>query len=433
MTATRLLIVLLLTTVPLAAQTLDERVLREIPSLVETYKELHAMPEVSMEEVRTSAFLATRLRALGYDVTEQVGRYLEEGAVSHGVVALLRNGSGPTVLIRTDMDALPVTEETGLPYASRNAGVMHACGHDVHMTTLLGTAKLLAAMKDQWRGTVMLVGQPAEEVVKGAEALLRDGLYERFARPDFALALHDWASIEAGKIGYRPGFFLSAADSINITIRGVGGHGAAPQAAKDPVVLAAETVLALQTIVSRERSPLDPVVVTVGKIDGGTKRNIIPDDVRLYLTVRTFRPEVRERVLESIQRIPRGLAFAAGMPDNRAPIYEHLGGESVAATYNDPALTERLARAVSAELGSANVLEIEPAMVSEDFGLFGLDGSIPTVMLALGAADPALLAAGTQPGLHSSRFAPTDPALVLRTGVRATVASVLELLRPAGQ
>jgi amidohydrolase len=279
----------------------------------------------------------------------------------------------------------------------------------------------------------MLVGQPAEEVVKGAEALLRDGLYERFARPDFALALHDWASIEAGKIGYRPGFFLSAADSINITIRGVGGHGAAPQAAKDPVVLAAETVLALQTIVSRERSPLDPVVVTVGKIDGGTKRNIIPDDVRLYLTVRTFRPEVRERVLESIQRIPRGLAFAAGMPDNRAPIYEHLGGESVAATYNDPALTERLARAVSAELGSANVLEIEPAMVSEDFGLFGLDGSIPTVMLALGAADPALLAAGTQPGLHSSRFAPTDPALVLRTGVRATVASVLELLRPAGQ
>jgi amidohydrolase len=433
MTATRLLLFLLLTTIPLAAQTLDERVLREIPSLVETYKQLHAMPEVSMEEVRTSAFLATRLRALGYDVTEKVGRYLEEGAVSHGVVALLRNGSGPTVLIRTDMDALPVTEETGLQYASRNAGVMHACGHDVHMTTLLGTAKLLAGMKDQWRGTVMLVGQPAEEVVKGAEALLRDGLYERFARPDFALALHDWAGIEAGKIGYRPGFFLSAADSINITIRGVGGHGAAPQAAKDPVVLAAETVLALQTIVSRERSPLDPVVVTVGKIDGGTKRNIIPDDVRLYLTVRTFRPEVRERVLESIQRIPRGLALAAGMPDDRAPIYEHLGGESVGATYNDPALTERLARAVSAELGSANVLEIEPAMVSEDFGLFGLDGSIPTVMLALGAADPALLAAGTQPGLHSSRFAPTDPALVLRTGVRATVASVLELLRPAGQ
>jgi amidohydrolase len=432
MTATRLLLVLLLT-IPLAAQTLDERVLREIPSLVETYKELHAMPEVSMEEARTSAFLATRLRALGYDVTEKVGRYLEEGATSHGVVALMRNGSGPTLLIRTDMDALPVTEETGLPYASRNAGVMHACGHDVHMTTLLGTAKLLAGMKDQWRGTVMLVGQPAEEVVKGAEALLRDGLYDRFARPDFALALHDWAEIEAGKIGYRPGFFFSAADSINITIRGVGGHGAAPQAAKDPVVLAAETVLALQTIVSRERSPLDPVVVTVGKIDGGTKRNIIPDDVRLYLTVRTFRPEVRERVLESIQRIPRGLALAAGMPDERAPIYEHLVGESVAATYNDPALTERLAGAVGAELGSANVLPIEPAMVSEDFGLFGLDGSIPTVMLALGAGDPALLAAGTQPGLHSSRFAPTDPALVLRTGVRTMVASALELLRPTGQ
>jgi amidohydrolase len=420
--------VLLLLTLPLAAQTLDQRVTAALPALVETYRHLHANPELSTQEVHTSAYVAARLRELGYEVTEKVGKYQAGEGTAYGVVAMMRNGAGPTVLVRSDMDGLPVPEQTGLPYASKNAGVMHACGHDVHMTTLLGTARLLADLKSQWRGTVMFIGQPAEEVVKGAEGMLADGLYERFARPDFAVALHDWATLEAGKIGYRPGFFMSAADSVNVTLRGVGGHGAAPHTTKDPVVLAAETVLALQTIASRERSPLDPVVVTVGKIDGGTKRNIIPDDVRLFLTVRTFKPEVRERVLASIQRIPRGLAIAVGLPEDRMPVYEHLGRESVASTYNDPALTARVTAAIARELGAGNVVEIEPAMVSEDFGLFGLDRKIPTALLALGAADPAALAAGTQAGLHSSKFAPSSPELVLRTGVRAAVAMVLDLL-----
>ncbi len=420
----------LLTLLALSAfpQSLDERVQREIPALLDTYKLLHSMPELSTQEVKTSAYVAKRLREFGYEVTEKVGRYKEPGTTCYGVVAILRNGEGPVVLVRSDMDGLPVPEQTGLAYASQNAGVMHACGHDVHMTTLLGTAKLLADLKSQWRGTVMLIGQPAEEIVRGAEGMLADGLYERFARPDFAVALHDWATLEAGKIGYRPGQFMAATDSLNLTIRGVGGHGAAPHSTKDPVVMAAETILALQTISSRERSPLDPVVVTVGKIEGGTKRNIIPDEVRLYLTVRTFSPEVRKRVLESIERIPKGIALVAGVPEERGPIFEPLPAESVGSTFNDPALTERVVKAIGREIGADNVVHIDPAMVSEDFGRFGDGGKIPTVLLAVGAADPAKLAAGTQPGLHSSKFAPADPSLVLRTGVRGAVSMVMELL-----
>jgi amidohydrolase len=424
----RKLALLLLLTMPLSAQSLDQRVQAALPSLVETYRTLHAAPELSMQEAKTSAFVAGRLRELGYEVTYPFGKYKDPAMTCYGVVAVLRNGAGPTVLVRSDMDGLPIAEQTGLAYASQNAGVMHACGHDVHMTTLLGTAKVLADLKSQWRGTVMLIGQPAEEVVKGAEGMLSEGLYEKFARPDFAIALHDWAALEAGKVGYRPGQFMAATDSLNLIIRGVGGHGAAPHNTKDPVVLASETVLALQTIASRERSPLDPVVVTVGKIEGGTKRNIIPDEVKLYLTVRTFKPEVRARVLESIQRIPRGLAIAAGLPEDRLPVYEHLGHESVDSTFNDPALTARLAKSIGAELGAGNVVEIDPAMVSEDFGLFGLQGKIPTVLLALGAGEAGAISAGTQPGLHSSKFAPADPALVLRTGVRAAVSAVLGLL-----
>jgi len=424
----RRLALLLLLTVPAFAQSLDERVAREVPSLVETYQSLHAMPELSQQEVKTSAFVAQRLRDLGYEVTYPFGRYKEPGTTCYGVVAILRNGNGPTVLVRSDMDGLPVPEQTGLPYASQNAGVMHACGHDVHMTTLLGTAKVLADLKSRWKGTVMLIGQPAEEIVRGAEGMLAAGLYEKFGRPNYAIALHDWI-LDAGKVGYRAGAFMAATDSLNLTIRGVGGHGAAPHATKDPVVMAAETIVALQTITSRERPPLEPVVVTVGKIEGGTKRNIIPDEVKLYLTVRTFNPEVRKRVLASIERIPKGIALAAGVPDDRAPLFEPLPAESIAATFNDGPLTERLANALSRELGGANVIEIEPAMVSEDFGLFSDGGKIPTVMLALGAGDPAKIAAGTQPGLHSSKFAPSDPALVLRTGVRAAVAAVLDLLK----
>lgn len=424
----RKLLVLLLLSLPLAAQTLDQRVQSVLPSLLDTYRTLHANPELSTQEAKTSAMLATKLRELGWDVTERVGKYDDPATTCYGIVAVMKNGNGPTVLVRTDMDALPVTEQTGLAYASTKDGVMHACGHDVHMTTLLGTAKMLADLKSQWRGTVMLVGQPAEEVVKGAIGMLADDIYGRFGKPDYAIALHDWAFLESGKIGYRPGQFMAATDSVNVTIRGVGGHGAAPQDTKDPVVLAAETVLALQTIASRERSPLDPVVVTVGKIEGGTKRNIIPNEVKLYLTVRTMKPEVRERVLDAIQRIPKGLAIAAGLPEDRAPIYEHVDHESVASTFNDPALTQRLAKSMGRELGAQNVVEIDPAMVSEDFGLFGQQGKIPTAMLALGAGDAAAIAAKTQPGLHSSKFAPNDVSLVLRTGIRGAVAAVMDLL-----
>ncbi len=416
-------------TLSLNAQTLTERIDREIPSLINTYRTLHAAPELSMQEQKTAALVASKLRELGYEVTERVGKYADPSATCYGVVAVMRNGKGPVVLLRTDMDALPVTEQTGLPYASANANVMHACGHDLHMTALLGTAKMLADLKSQWHGTVVLIGQPAEEVVKGADAMLRDGLYERFPKPDYALAIHDWAALEAGRIGVRPGYVMANADSLDITVRGISGHGASPQSTKDPVVVAAEIVMALQTIVSRESSPLDPVVITVGSIHGGTKRNIIPDEVKLLLTVRTYKPEVRQRVLSSIERVAKGIAQAAGVPGDRLPIVTHLTDESTPATYNDPALTGRMSAAVGRIVGEKNLVEVDPVMVSEDFARYSLDRKIPAVLLLVGAADPAKVASGDSlPSLHSSKFAPVPPELVLRRAIEAEVAMVLELL-----
>ncbi len=420
------------------AQSVDSMIDRELPSLLATYKQLHAAPELSMNEKNSSALLAARLKEIGYQVTYPVGRYATPGATAYGVVAVMKNGAGPTVLVRSDMDGLPVTEETGLPYAStaraKNAtgeevGVMHACGHDIHMTTLMGTAKILAQTKERWHGTLILVGQPAEEVVKGASAMLDDRLYERFGKPAFIVAFHDSASLEAGKVGYTPGYFMASADSVNLTVRGLGGHGASPQSTKDPIVLASQIVLALQTIVSRENSPLDPVVVTVGSIHGGTKRNIIPNEVQLLLTVRTYKPEVRKRVLASIERIARGLALAAGIPENLAPVMEQLPGESIGSTYNDPALTERMAAALKPAIGAANVIKMDPLMVSEDVNLFSMDKQIPLAMLSLGAVDPALMASGNPlPSLHSSRFAPL-PEPTLRTGVKGMTAMVWELMK----
>ena len=429
LTMRRFFLLGILMTVPMNAQTLSDRIDREIASLMTTYKSLHAAPELSMQEQKTSATIASRLRELGYDVTERVGKYAEPDATCYGVVAVMRNGNGPVVLLRTDMDALPVTEQTGLAWASSVSGVMHACGHDLHMTSFLGAAKVLADVKSQWHGTLVLVGQPAEEVVKGAEAMLRDGLYTRFPKPTYAVAIHDWATLEAGKVGLHSGYIMANGDSVDITVRGIGGHGASPQSTKDPIVVASEIVVALQTIVSRETSPLDPVVVTVGSIHGGTKRNIIPDEVKLLLTVRTYKPEVRQRVLASIERVAKGIAAAAGIPEDHAPIVTVLN-ESTPATYNDPALLQRLGGAVARQIGEKNVVEVAPSMVSEDFARYSLEHQIPAALIVIGAADPEKVASGAPlPTLHSSRFAPTPPELVLRRAIETEVSAVLELLR----
>jgi amidohydrolase len=425
-----------------AQQSLDALVDGEIASLVATYKMLHAAPELSHYEDKTSTFFAAQLRSFGYTVTEHVGKYDRPEWKGYGVVAVMKNGAGPTVLVRTDLDALPVEEKTGLPYASKiktkndagqDVGVMHACGHDIHITNMLGTAKVLAALKDQWHGTLILIGQPAEETIDGAKAMLTDGLYTRFPKPDFAIALHDNSDLEAGKVAYCPGYALASSTSVDILIRGISGHGSRPEATKDPIVIASQTILALQTIVSRENSPLDPAVVTVGSIHGGTKRNIIPDEVTLQLTIRTYKEEVRQHILDSIARIAKGVAMAAGVPEDRLPVVKVIENEIAPATYNNPELTERLARAFERTLGAQNVVKSPPVMGSEDFGHLSLDHTIPSVMFWLGAIDPTRVEASKKsgkplPSLHSSLFEPL-PEPTLRTGVKAMTAAVLELMK----
>ena len=421
---------------------LDALVERDLASLLSTYKMLHASPELSHREEKTSAFVAGELRKLGFTVTERIGKYERSDWTGYGIVAVMKNGVGPTVLVRSELDALPVDEKTGVPYASKvktknDAGqevsVMHACGHDIHMTSLLGTAKLLVELKDRWHGTLVLLGQPAEETIDGARAVLRDGLYERFPKPDYAIALHDDAQLEAGRVGYTPGYSMASSTSVDIKIRGLGGHGSRPDSSKDPIVLAAQVVMALQTIVSRENSPFDPAVVTVGSIHGGTRYNIIPDEVNLQLTVRTYKEEVRKRILASIERITKGVAMAAGIPEDRAPIIKASDTEITGSTYNDPQLTERLATAFRRTLGEENVTLLAPIMASEDFGYLSLDRKIPSMIFWLGAVDPAKVKqskdTGTPlPSLHSPLFAPV-PEPTLRTGVKAMTAAVLELMK----
>ena len=423
-------------------QTLDSLIDRDIPSLLTTYKMLHSAPELSHREDKTATFFAGELRKMGFAVTERFGKFANPQWTSYGVIAIMKNGPGPTVLVRTELDALPVEEKTGLPYASAvktkndagvEVGVMHACGHDIHMTSLLGTAKLLSELKDRWQGTLVIVGQPAEETVDGARALLRDELYSKFPKPDFAIALHDSADLEAGKVGYTPGYAMAGGNSVDIKVRGLGGHGARPESTKDPIVVAAQIVMALQTIVSREKSPFDPAVVTVGSIHGGTKYNIIPDEVNLQLTVRTYKPEVRLHVLAAIERIAKGIALAAGIPDDRAPIVKVSESEMTIATYNDPKLTERLAEAFTRALGEANVVKVTPLMASEDFGYLSLDQKIPAVIFWLGAVDAEKVkqskATGVAlPSLHSALFAPV-PEPTLRTGVKAMTSAVLDLMK----
>jgi amidohydrolase len=440
-----LLLIILTTAVGTSAraqQSLDAMIDRDIASLVATYKTLHAAPELSHHEEKTAAFFATQLRAMGYTVTERVGKYERPEWAGYGVVAVMKNGAGPTVLVRTELDALPVDEKTGLPYASKvkalnDAGqevsVMHACGHDIHITNMLGTARILSELKDQWRGTLIILGQPAEETIDGARAVLRDGLYERFPKPDYTIALHDDANLEAGTVGYTPGYALASSTSVDIKIRGLGGHGSKPDATKDPVVVAAQVVMALQTIVSRENSPLDPAVVTVGSIHGGTRYNIIPDEVNLQLTVRAYKEEVRQKLLAAIERITRGIAIAAGIPNDRAPIVKVSETEITAATYNDPQLTERLAAVFVKALGANNVVKVAPAMASEDFGYLSLDRNIPSTDFWLGAVDPARVKESKEtgvplPSLHSALFMPL-PEPTLRTGIKAMTSAVLDLMK----
>jgi len=427
---------------PLAAQApanLADTVKQQLLALTETYKQLHRSPELSRHEEQTSAFLAGELRKLGYAVTEHVGKY-EDGTQAFGVVAVLQNGTGPRLLIRTEMDALPVEEKTGVDYAStvktkdaqgQPVSVMHACGHDLHMTVLLGTARELATRKSQWHGTVMLIGQPAEEMGHGAAAMLADHLYERFGRPDYILAEHDNNDVVAGSIAVKGGPLLASATTLNVTIRGIGGHGSKPEAGKDPIVLAAEFVLVAQTIVSRQVDPQQPAVLTVGTIHGGTKSNIIPDEVTMGLTLRTYSTTVRDKIVDDVRRTAKGLAVAYGIPEDRMPIITLTEGTPM--TYNDPALAERVRAVAVRALGESRVVEAKSVMASEDVGAFTLDGKIPGVMYWLGAADRAKFEESQKTGVplpnyHSALFAPVYSEAI-PAGVTAMTAIALDLLK----
>jgi len=422
------------------AQEVPALVDKQLPGLLTTYKGLHTAPELSHHEAQTSALLAEEMRKAGYTVTERVGKY-PDGSQAYGVVGIMKNGAGPTLLIRTDLDALPVVEKTGLPYAStvrsknpagQDVGVMHACGHDIHITTMIGVARNMAALKSQWHGTLMLIGQPSEETIDGAKAMLADHLYERFGKPDLAIALHD-ANFAAGKMSVVSGPALASSTSIDVVMRGVGSHGAAPEAGKDPIVMASEFVVALQTVVSRSIPPSQPAVVTVGDIHGGTKRNIIPDEVKMELTARCYSEEVRQMIIDGVKRIAKGVAIAAGVPADRMPIVTVLNDESTPATINDPALAARLQKIFVAKLGAENVIERKSIMGSEDFGIFSLDHKIPAVIFWLGAYDPAKVAESERTGValpspHSPFFAPL-PEPTLRTGVTAMTDAALALLQ----
>ncbi|WP_353200324.1 amidohydrolase [Sandarakinorhabdus sp.] len=407
---------------PLAAAPVD---------LVTLYKDLHTHPELSFQEVRSAGILAAEARAAGFEVTEKVGRT--------GMVAVLKNGKGPTVLIRADMDGLPVPESTGLPYASTATGnygsgpmtpVMHACGHDIHMSVWVGTARWLAENKAKWRGTVVMIGQPAEEGLGGARAMLADGLLTRFPKPDFALALHDSAAIPAGTVSVPPYRALSISTSMDMVVRGIGGHGAYPATTKDPVVLAARIVTALQTLISRENDPFHPAVITVGSIHGGTKHNIIPDSVALQLTIRSYDAAQQQRLIDSIKRLATGEAIAAGIPDTLAPV---ITATAIGVpTLNDTPLATRLATHFRQTLGPTRVIDLDPSMASEDFQLFGLEAKVPSVIYWLGGVgkaqwDAAQAGGPAIPSLHNSGWAP-DPGPTIATGVESMAAAAVMLM-----
>ena len=410
------------------AGNLDDWIEQESPQLTQLYKSLHQTPELSFQEEKTAARMAELMRELGLEVTANVG--------GHGVVSVLKNGDGKTLLLRADMDALPVVEVTGLPYASQvrvqdkrgaTVGVMHACGHDMHLTNLIGTVRYLASHRDQWHGTLVAIFQPAEERGAGAKAMLADGLLKRFPRPDFALAMHVAADSPAGSVGYLAGYALANVDSVNITLSGRGGHGAYPETTVDPIVIAARLILDLQTIVSREIAPIDPAVITVGSIHGGTKHNIIGDECKLQLTVRSYSPKVRKHLIAAIRRKTLAAAQSADAPEPKISTTE-----GTPALFNDPELVARLVPVLKKSLGEENVSETEPSMGGEDFGRIGRAG-VPIFMLKLGTVSQQRLdeyekTGVPPPSLHSPKYFP-NPAASIVTGVKTFTTAALELLR----
>jgi hippurate hydrolase len=430
-------VVLALAAVPAHADDLRDAVAADLPELVALYQDLHANPELSFQEVETARKLAARVRALGFEVTEGVGRT--------GVVAVMKNGAGPVVMLRADMDGLPVVEQTGLPYASKRravaqngteTGVMHACGHDTHMAAWIGTAQQLAARKAQWSGTLVMILQPAEEIGEGAKAMLDDGLYTRFPKPDYVLAFHDAAQAPAGMIGYAKGFALANVDSVDIVVPGVGGHGAYPHTTKDPVVLASAIVMRLQTLVSRELNPTDSAVVTVGSFQAGAKHNIIPDEARLQLTVRSYSDEARKQLLDGIARIARGEAIAAGMPEDKLPRVT-VADPYVPATYNTADLTERVATLLRPRF-EGRVLEVPAVMGGEDFSQFYRADreNVESLILWVGGVraaewEKAQKGEITLPSLHSPFWAPDAP-VVIATATEALTAATLDLMANQG-
>jgi amidohydrolase len=414
---------------PLPVEAVNQRVEAEAGSLEELYRHLHANPELSLVEFKTASRLSKELQTLGFEVTGKVG--------ATGIVGVFRNGKGPTVLVRTDMDALPITEQTGLPYASKvrtrdkkgnEVGVMHACGHDMHMTCWVGAARVLVALKEYWKGTLVFIGQPAEEIGTGARLMLEAGLFTRFPKPDYCLALHCDATRPSGTVGYTEGLALANVDTVDIVVKGRGGHGAAPHTTVDPVVLAARIVLDLQTLVSREIDPIDPAVVTVGSIHGGTKHNIIPDEVRLQLTVRSTKDSVRAHLLAGIKRIAEACAKGANAPP---PVVTVDESEFTPALYNDPALTRRVVAALQRSLGADRVNQRPAVLGGEDFSRYGRAG-VPVFLYWLGTVDPKAVEAAEKsgkplPSLHSDRYAPV-PGTTIRTGVTSMSLSALELL-----
>jgi hippurate hydrolase len=419
---------------PATAATLSESIRADMPELMALYRDIHEHPELSMQEVRTPALVAPKMRAAGFEVTEHVGKT--------GLVAVLKNGPGPVLLIRADMDALPVKEQTGLPFASKARGttldgvetdVMHACGHDTHITTWLATGRRLAAMKSSWSGTLVMILQPGEELGLGAKAMLDDGLYTRFPKPDVLLAFHDSASLPAGMIGVTKGYALANVDSVDVDVRGIGGHGAYPQTTKDPIVLASRIVTSLQTLVSRENSPFDPAVVTVGSFHGGTKHNIIPDDAKLQITVRSYTPEVRKRLLDGIARIARGEAIAAGIPDDRMPVVT-VEPHATPATYNTEKLSNHLVELFGSHFGTDRVVETKPVMGGEDFSQYWLAdktkeatifwvGGVPKAKWDAAGGDDTKL-----PSLHSPFWAP-EAETVISTATEAMTIAALDVLK----